>query len=218
MNAKCKFTFLFQKILPKTDYNKALAFMGRHGLSSYPAPYVLDYNNRTVNLEFDNDKQMHYCMHNGKKLYFTSTFGKAQIIKLYKSLITEQDIRSAHRYVENYEDLKGITLLDVGSAEGIFTLDNIEKLEHAYLFEVEPFWIDALHATFEPWKEKVTIITQHLRSLGFTKYNIEVSILEETSLNESSTTLTNLRGQLAEVDTKINALESEAQSLSSEGA
>jgi hypothetical protein len=162
MNAKCKFTFLFQKLLPKTDYNKALAFMGRHGLSSYPAPYVLDYKNRTVQLEFDSDKQMHYCMHNGKKLYFTSKFGKAQIVKLYKSLITEQDVRSAHRYVENYEDLTGMTLLDVGSAEGIFTLDNIERLEHAYLFEVEPFWIDALHATFEPWKEKVTIIKKYV--------------------------------------------------------
>lgn len=66
-------------------------------------------------------------------------------------------------------------------------------------------------------EEKVTIITQHLRSLGYTKYNIEVSILEETSLNESSTTLNNLTAQLAEVDTKINALESEANSLSSEG-
>ena len=64
-------------------------------------------------------------------------------------------------------------------------------------------------------EEKVTIITQHLRSLGFTKYNIEVSILEETSINETSTTLDNLRSQLAEVDTKINTLESEANSLSS---
>ena len=64
-------------------------------------------------------------------------------------------------------------------------------------------------------EEKVTIITQHLRSLGFTKYNIEVSILEETSLNETSTTLDNLRSQLAEVDTKINTLESEANLLSS---
>lgn len=64
-------------------------------------------------------------------------------------------------------------------------------------------------------EEKITIITQHLRSLGFTRYNIEVSILEETSLNETSTTLDNLNAQLAEVDTKINALGSEAQSLSS---
>lgn len=64
-------------------------------------------------------------------------------------------------------------------------------------------------------EEKVTIITQHLRSLGFTKYNIEVSILEETSLNETSTTLDALNEQLAEVNTKINALESEANSLSS---
>jgi hypothetical protein len=162
MNFRCKFTFIFQYFLPKTDLNKALAFMGRYGLTSYPSAYMLEYRNMQVEIQFDADKKLHYCLHNGRKLYFTSEFTKDRIIKLYRSLVIEQDVRSAHRYIEDYNALEGYVLLDVGSAEGIFTLDNIDRIKHAYLFEAEPYWIDALRATFEPWKDKVTIVEKYV--------------------------------------------------------
>lgn len=162
MNLRCKLTYVFQYFLPKTDLNKALAFMGRHGLTSYPSAYMLEYKNMEVEIQFDAGKQLHYCLHNGRKLYFTSEFTRDRIVKLYRSLVTEQDSRSAHRYIEDYDALRGYVLLDVGSAEGIFTLDNIDKIEHAYLFEAEPYWIDALKATFEPWKDKVTIVEKYV--------------------------------------------------------
>ncbi|MFN4914037.1 MAG: FkbM family methyltransferase [Sphingomonadales bacterium] len=162
MNFRCKFTFIFQYFLPKTDLNKALAFMGRYGLTSYPSAYMLEYRNMQVEIQFDADKKLHYCLHNGRKLYFTSEFTKDRIIKLYRSLVIEQNVRSAHRYIEDYNALEGYVLLDVGSAEGIFTLDNIDRIKHAYLFEAEPYWIDALRATFEPWKDKVTIVEKYV--------------------------------------------------------
>lgn len=52
--------------------------------------------------------------------------------------------------------------MDVGAAEGIFALDTIEYIEHVYLFECEEEWMDALNATFEPWKEKVTIVKKYV--------------------------------------------------------
>ncbi|MBM3400037.1 MAG: FkbM family methyltransferase [Bacteroidetes bacterium] len=162
MNTRAKFTYLFQAFLPKNDLNKALSFMGRHGLTSYPADYMLDYKRKITDIAFDESKKLHYCLHNGKKLYFTAAFTKDRIERLYKSLITEQDSRSAHRYIDDYDKLNNYTLLDVGSAEGTFTLDNIDRLKHVYLFESEPYWIDALKATFEPWKEKITIVEKYV--------------------------------------------------------
>ena len=77
---------------------------------------------------------------------------------VYRGLLIEQDKRSAHRYVDSYEELKGKTLLDIGAAEAIFTLDTIECIDHAYLFECDESWIEALEATFAPYKEKITIV------------------------------------------------------------
>jgi Methyltransferase FkbM domain len=162
VHLKSKFTFLFSGLLPKTEENLALAFIGKHGITSYPAPYSLDYDKKETSMVWDKSKDLPYIMHNGKKLYFPKVFNADKISVLYKSLMTEQDINSAHRYVVSYNELKGKTLLDIGSAEGIFSLDTIELVERVYLFECESFWVEALKATFEPWKDKVTLVEKYV--------------------------------------------------------
>lgn len=162
LHVRSKFTFLFYPLLPKNELNRALAFMGRHGLTSYPASYMLKYKKLPVDLQWDDTLQLHFCWHNHRKLYFTEAFDRDRIIRLYKSLVTEQDVSSAHRYITNSDCMKDVTLLDVGSAEGIFSLDHIEEVKHVYLFEVEPYWIKALEATFAPWKHKVTIVKKYI--------------------------------------------------------
>src|SRR5690606_30541039 len=62
----------------------------------------------------------------------------------------------------DFQITQGDVLADIGSAEGIFTLMNIELLEKAYLFEQDEQWIEALEATFAPWKEKVIIIPKYV--------------------------------------------------------
>ena len=162
VHLKSKFTFLFSCFLPKTEENVALAFIGRHGITSYPYPYSLDYKNLKTNVLTDNTEGLSYVMHNGKKLYFPNAFTREKIETLYSELITEQDSRSAHRYVVSYNELTGKTLLDIGSAEGMFSLDTIEFVDHVYLFEYESFWQAALKATFAPWSNKVTIIENYV--------------------------------------------------------
>ena len=61
--------------------------------------------------------------------------------------------------------MKGKSLLDVGSAEGIFTLDVIDLIEHAYLFECDDEWVEALEATFLPWKDKITIVRKYVSDM-----------------------------------------------------
>lgn len=64
-------------------------------------------------------------------------------------------------------------------------------------------------------EEKITILNQHLRTLAFSKYNYEISILEESSgaAPSSDDTLQTLVNQVAILDAKINALVAEVQSL-----
>jgi hypothetical protein len=136
--------------------------MGKYGITSYPYPYMLEYKKLLITVEFDKTFHLPYVLHNNKRLFFPATYTNEKVIKDYRSLIIEQDEQSSHRYVRSYSELKGKTLLDIGSAEGIFALDTIELVDRVYLFECEDFWITALEATFAPWKEKVSIIKKYV--------------------------------------------------------
>jgi hypothetical protein len=60
--------------------------------------------------------------------------------------------------------------------------------------------------------EKVTVIITHLRNLSYTKYNTELSIIEEESLSApSAENLAQLNAQLDTVNTKVAALAAELE-------
>lgn len=158
---KSKFIYIFQIFITKTDQNICYMHMGKYGLTHYPGEYELSYKKVDVDVYFDEKSGYPYVIHNQKHLYFIPET-KKECIKYYKSLVIEQDKKSPHSYVNNYNLLTGKILLDVGSAEGIFALDVIEYVEHAYLFECEDVWIEALKQTFAPWKDKVTIIKKYV--------------------------------------------------------
>lgn len=62
--------------------------------------------------------------------------------------------------------------------------------------------------------EKMTIITQHLRTLAFSKYNYEVSLLEEQSVAEpNQETIDSLNQQLGFINSKITALIAETVAI-----
>jgi hypothetical protein len=160
--AKSRFIYWFNRMLPKTEENLAWRFMGKYGLTAYPYEYMLEYKNQDIHVVSDEVLGLPYVMHNNKRLYFQPGYNKNKIIKIYRELITEQDTRSSHRYVKSYDELKGKTLLDIGSAEGIFALDTVELSDHVYLFECDKLWIRPLEATFAPWHEKVSIIEKYI--------------------------------------------------------
>ena len=73
----------------------------------------------------------------------------------------EQDVNSPHRYLTDRFNIgKKDILVDVGAAEGNLALSVIEKVKKVYLFETDENWIEALKATFAPWKDKVEIINK----------------------------------------------------------
>lgn len=109
----------------------------------------------------DSENYLLFVMHHGKKLYFGRDMVD-YVSSIYKGLLIEQDRRSAHRYVDSYSELADKVLLDIGAAEAIFTLDTIEYVKHAFLFECDEKWLEALTATFAPWKDKVTIVRKYV--------------------------------------------------------
>lgn len=63
-------------------------------------------------------------------------------------------------------------------------------------------------------EEKTGIINQHLKTLHYTKFNIEMSIVEENAkTSPEPEALVNLNAQIADFDSRVKALEAELDKL-----
>jgi len=143
--------------IPEIDELKS--FYKKGGTSPFPYHLEEKYTNLDAPIVFDNEKQLKYILHNGKKLFFPRNFNNTKISRLYWGLIIEQDLESPHCYNQNgFDIVKEDILIDVGCADAMYSLDQIEKINRLILFETNEFWIEALNATFEPWREKVEIV------------------------------------------------------------
>lgn len=150
-------------ITPKTEKNQAYKdwSKAKSCLTPYPYLWIKEYDKQSITVCIDSENSLPFVIHHGKKLYFGRDMID-HIPAMYKGLLIEQDIRSAHRYVDSYTELTDKVLLDIGAAEAIFTLDTIEYVKHAFLFECDERWLEALVATFAPWKDKVTIVRKYV--------------------------------------------------------
>jgi hypothetical protein len=138
-------------------------FFKRNTFSMFPYNFINKYNDNNTVVYKDDLSKMHYVLYKNKRLYFPTNWDKNKIKGIYTALLREQDIDSPHRYETsdffvNYGDV----LLDIGAAEGIFSLANIDKASKVYMFECDENWIQALYRTFDPWKEKVVIINKYV--------------------------------------------------------
>lgn len=140
-------------------------YIRRHGYARHLFDFRHEYDGFEVCVRYDRDNTLYYVEEDGKRLYFKRGLAPEKIARLYKELVIEQDVRSAHHYFDNLPgELKGKVLLDVGGAEGLISLRAIEYVTHVYLFECDPLWIEALEATFRPWREKITFVNRLISS------------------------------------------------------
>lgn len=159
---KCKW---FLIVPAKNEKQKAYRIMEMTEISPFPYLWKTEYDKQHYMVNMDTGNGLPYVNHNGKKLYYKKGTLLSVVESMYRTSLLEQDKRSAHCYINNYEELRGKTLLDIGAAEGNFALDVIEYVEHVYLFECEKGWVEALESTFAPWKEKVTIIQKYVSDI-----------------------------------------------------
>lgn len=149
-------------------YLNELNFLVENGFSNFPYEQVNDCP--LPRCGYDEKRELPFVFHNGKKLYFCSDFTSESAAEKYKYYIEKENLlgggyteKAPHQYqTESFKIEKGDVLIDMGCAEALLSLDVIEKLEHAYLIECDSKWIPALEATFEPYKNKVTIINKYV--------------------------------------------------------
>jgi hypothetical protein len=155
------------KHLESRDLNEeeveVLAFLKKNPLHIFPYHFPEKYRSSDIKVARDETKGLLFTFWEGKKLYYKNGHQIKKAQTYFNSLLLEQDPNSPHRYLTSDFDVKdGDVIVDVGAAEGNFSLSAIEKASQVYLFEVEKDWIKALEATFEPWKEKVEIVQKYV--------------------------------------------------------
>lgn len=143
-----------------SEYDEIVKFLKSNPVECYNYNYTKKYKNMNVAVCFDESVGLYYVVHNNNKMYMKKGWTAEQAREYYRFIAIEQDNLSPHLYfTEDLKNKRFKKIVDLGAAEGNFTLDTIERCEHAYVFECDPNWIEALKATFRPWQDKVHLIT-----------------------------------------------------------
>ncbi len=111
---------------------------------------------------YDSDKALFYAYWDNKKMFFKRSLNNRKKVLDYLNIsFWEQSDGSPHQYLsKEFSIEQGDVVLDIGAAEGNFTLSIIDQIEKAYLFECEPEWLEALKYTFADYREKICIVPQ----------------------------------------------------------
>lgn len=126
--------------------------------------FVEKYDVSDSEIFYDEVKGLYYVLYHGKKMYFSKVYDTVSKVKAYyKSILVEQDVNSPHLYLTSEFDVQNdAVVIDAGVAEGNFSLSIIDKVSKIYMFEPDQDWIKALQYTFEPYKDKIVIISKCL--------------------------------------------------------
>ena len=158
--------------LDKVEREQFVKFLRRHLIEIFNYPFIVKYRYRHVKVYFDREMGLHYVLtEENHRLYFRRRMKARHVRGLYNNLCCEQDELSPHNYCFHPLRINSDTVLaDLGAAEGIFALKFIDKVKTAYLFECDENWIEALQATFRPWKEKVVIVNKYVSDKNDDKF------------------------------------------------
>lgn len=154
----------------------------RKKLLLFPYKYTEKYKTKDIKLYKDNN--YYYTLIDNKKMYLYSKI-KYKAKRYIKNILLEQDKDSPHIYCDDsFKVEKNDIIFDIGAAEGYFTLKNIDKIKHAYLFECNPKWLKVLNKTFEPYKDKVTIINSKISDIDNNEFQTIDSICKKYNISK----------------------------------
>jgi hypothetical protein len=143
------------------DIEAALEYLRTRPLVMFPHYFQDHYKSDRVEVFYDHENKLPYALLDMKKLYFKRRLSKRRIQKIFNELLKEQDTQSPHCYETiNFKVENKDVLVDIGAAEGNFSLSVVEKASRIIIFEGDKEWIEPLKATFSPWKNKVTIVNK----------------------------------------------------------
>lgn len=135
-----------------------------HPLSVFPYEFSNKYTSEDVVVHVDPNSGLCFVDFHEKKLFFKRGLNEATVKQAFSNLMREQDFNSPHLYIDVplVDVVKGDVVVDVGAAEGIFALSIIDRASEVFLIECDELWAEALQFTFEPYRDKVHIITKYV--------------------------------------------------------
>lgn len=165
-------------------FNKEISYIRKQNkLLVFPYEYTEKYYEQKNDIKVFNAGTLKYVVHNGKKLFFPAC-NEENIINNYLQLKLEQDKESPHLYFSENVGFNNGIFVDVGSAEGIISLDVLDAAKEIYLLERSKEWVEALNATFAEYRSKVHII-QKYAGCSCAKDSITLDSLLEKYTNEN---------------------------------
>ena len=145
------------------EHREVIGYLKKNPVSVFPYPFARTYRTKNIEVFKDEALGLRYVLLDGKKLYYKRSWSEQKIAAMFNSVLKEQDELSPHRYLtESFKFNPGDIGADIGAAEGNFSLSVVEKAGKLFLFEKDPEWLEALQATFAPWKDKVTIVSKYV--------------------------------------------------------
>lgn len=143
---------------------ECMEFVKKHGPAMFCYPEAEEKHYSLDDIYYDENIGLFYAFWRGKKMYFKRSYtDKETVLNYINNSYWEQSVKSPHRYLaENFNVENKDVILDIGAAEGNFTLEVIDKLQKAYLFECDPEWIEALNYTFADYRDKICIVPKYV--------------------------------------------------------
>ena len=150
-------------------YRKEIEYLRQSGKYSH-FPYETDEDSIGGESGFDEMARLPFVVHKGKRLYFPPDCAKKDALECYryylgveKLLGEEEEEGAPHRYQSpRIHVSEGDVVFDIGAAEGLFALDQLDKASHIVVVENNPHWLEPLKHTFAPYGDKVTLIQKYV--------------------------------------------------------
>lgn len=162
-----------------------LDYLNNNPLDMYCYDFIKKYKNREVKVYKDEEADLFYIIENDKRMYFARKYNTEEKVRTYYNDISlEQDTASPHRYENSKFRINyGNVGIDVGAAEGNFSLAVIDRVSKIYLVEADDGWIEALQYTFRPYKDKVIIIKGMVSNQDTNEYITLDKVVKEISID-----------------------------------
>lgn len=145
--AACK----YYKNSTDAEIRKLISYVKRTGrMQTFNYPFAEKYENYRCRIRKDPENGLFFVDYHGRPMYFSRDyFTVGSCMKYMRSILTEQDPDSPHRYLTDGFDVDaGSIVVDAGVAEGNFSLDIVDKVSRLILVECNKNWIEALEKTF----------------------------------------------------------------------
>lgn len=185
-NFKKKILYKYKNINDKS-IKQICKYLQKNELDVFCGQIKKNYTLDLFDIYKDYNNGLLYSFWKGKRIYLSSKYTNENDAKAYLcSLCREQDINSPHNYNIDKLDLENTDIfIDAGAAEGFFALQIIDDVKHIYLVEGDEKWITALRNTFEPYKDKVTIIEKWLDEIDTKKtISLDGIAVENANVNK----------------------------------